>query len=321
MKPAVIAVLVLLIAVGGFMLWRTSQHQPTDDQSASAAEVAALREELEASEAERRQLQQELADTGNLVRELETQAALLDQAQAVDAAIDAEAAMESAEEESEESDNEKSTLDDIRAQIRGNAVAKAQITALSELMYADFLNGVEMDADTKAAVRELLVDSYMEVMALTRYALQDENATWADLRAWTLDERDILNQQLRGQLPDDAYRTWNDYAVDLDARQLDGTLRSQIRTLASGLTQENFDLVMQVAVAEFRAEQIALEQSDALFTMEENVNYQLRAMDAMREQLQGMLSEDQFAEVMNFLTFGENALNAQLAQTQQAQQN
>ena len=84
--------------------------------------------------------------------------------------------------------------------------------------------------------------------------------------------------------------------------------------LASGLTDENFEMVMQVAVQEFRAEQIALEQSNELFTLEENVNYQLRAMDAMAAQLQGVLSEDQFAELQNFITFGENALNAQLTQ-------
>jgi len=69
-----------------------------------------------------------------------------------------------------------------------------------------------------------------------------------------------------------------------------------------------------VAVQEFRAEQIALEQSDELFTLTENVLYQIRAMDAMAEQLRGLLSEDQFAELQNFLTFGQNAMNAQLEQ-------
>jgi len=136
------------------------------------------------------------------------------------------------------------------------------------------------------------------------------------LRAWTLEERAILDEQLRGYLDGDAYATWSAYAADVDAMQLDSQLRNQVRTLASGLTPQNLDLVMQVAVQEFRAEQIALENAKAPFTMEENVNYQLRAMETMNAQLQGLLSEEQFAELQNFITFAQNLLTSQLNQTQ-----
>ena len=58
---------------------------------------------------------------------------------------------------------------------------------------------------------------------------------------------------------------------------------------------------------------------DTLFTMSENVYYQFRAMETMRERLQESLSEDQFAEIDNFFRFAENALNTQLPKEEQAQ--
>lgn len=73
---------------------------------------------------------------------------------------------------------------------------------------------------------------------------------------------------------------------------------------------------MQVALEEFRAEQIALEQSTTLFTLSENVYYQIRAMNAMRERLGGYLPADQYAEIENWLNMAENLLLAQIPNTQ-----
>ena len=310
MKYLPIIVLVGLAAIGGgYLLLSSSNDEPATDTGATE-EAATLQGDLEQTEAERTRLESELAEAEARIEALESDAATTEMA-AESTDVEAVAPAEDAVEE------EPLSLNDIRARIQDNPAAKVQLKALSELVYADFLNAVEMDAETKAEVRRLLTESFSENMALNQYGLQSEEATWSDVRAWTLDERALLDEELRAQLSGDAYAAWTEYSADLDARQLDSTLRNQIRALASGLTPDNFELVMGVAVQEFRAEQIALEQSNELFTMEENVNYQLRAMDAMRAQLQGVLSEDQFAELQNFLTFGENALNAQLGQVQQ----
>lgn len=315
MKYLPIMVLLVMVAAGaGYFLFQSSPEESATDAGATA-DTAALQGDLEQTEAERNRLESELAEAEARIKALESEAATAEMA--VESAVDE--VVEPVEAETESADDEALSLNDIRARIQENPAAKVQLKALSELVYADFLNGVEMDAETKAEVRRLLTESFTESMALNQYALQSEEATWSDVRAWTLNERALLDEELRGQLSSDAYATWTEYSADLDARQLDSTLRNQIRALASGLTPENFELVMGVAVQEFRAEQIALEQSNELFTMEENVNYQLRAMDAMRAQLQGILSEAQFAEVQNFLTFGENALNAQLGQAGRSQ--
>lgn len=93
---------------------------------------------------------------------------------------------------------------------------------------------------------------------------------------------------------------------------MDGNLRNQIRMFSSGLTPENHDLVVQVAVEEFLAEQNAIWASDRLYDQTEAVMFQLRAMDAMRERLTPMLTAEQFQEVEYFLTMGENLLRSAL---------
>ena len=65
-----------------------------------------------------------------------------------------------------------------------------------------------------------------------------------------------------------------------------------------------------------RAQQIALEQSSELFTLAESVNYQLRAMQAMRERLSTALPPDQLAEIENWLAMAERLLGSQLPQDQ-----
>jgi len=306
--PTVI-LLVIIAAGGGYMFLGASNNDSSPEQD-TTPETAALQGHLDRVEAERAQLQTEVAAANDRIRELEADAAMT--------STDTPAKEESAEENPEANDEDSElSLDDVRAKLTENPGAKIQLKALTEMVYADFLNGIEMDAATKAALRELLGESFIETVALNQYAMQKGDVTWADVRDWTLQEREILDKQIRGQLSDEAYATWSEYAVDMDARQLDGNLRNQIKMLASGLTDDNFEMVMEVAVQEFLAEQAALEQSDQLFTMAENVHYQIRAMDAMADRLQGVLSEDQFAELQNFITFGENALNAQLAQANQ----
>ena len=219
-----------------------------------------------------------------------------------------------AEEELDEDEERKATLDEIRARLAENGVAQAQLKALTEMMYADFINSLDLDPEAKALLREALARSFMEQMALSQYAIQNGEIPWDQVKAWELEELGYLNDQLSGILSADEYRSWEDYAANMEERQLDGALRNQIKAFATGLTPENFDLVMQIAIEEFRAEQLALEQSTTPYTMSENVMYQIRAMQAMRERLQGYLSEEQFAEIENWLTMAENLLMSQLPQ-------
>ena len=118
---------------------------------------------------------------------------------------------------------------------------------------------------------------------------------------------------MKALLSKDTYKTWQDYASALDDRQVEASLRNQIRAFASGLSDENFEAVMQVAMDEFGAEQDALNHSNTTFTTAENLDYQIRAMENMRTRLQQSLPADQFAEINNWLTMGINLFRNQLA--------
>ena len=267
-------------------------------------------DELSAAEARIRELEAKALDDAALVEELQASAA------------EAELAAEESLEDEPEEDGEKLrtvSLDDIRAKLEASPQASAQIKALTEMLYADFLNGIELDTETKAELRTLLTDSFMEEMALSRYAMKDGEIPWSEVTEWGNDEKTYLSDQLKGLLSDDDYSAWNDYTSNIEERMLETTLRNQIRAFASGLSPENFETVMQVAVEEFRAEQIALENSNTLFTQSENIYYQIRAMAAMRDRLSGYLSEDQYAEISNWLTMAENMMNASLPQETEGQ--
>jgi hypothetical protein len=301
----------LVLGVAAWVLVGVNSENGVPEPSMDmVTETTELQQELDQAEATRIALVEELAQAKERIEELETEVESASVAQSSEEAIPEET--EVAEEESSDEDKRDRSLGEIRSRMEENPMAKAQIQALTELVYGDFVNGVTLEPDVKAEVRKLLGESNLEYLALTQYAMQAEDVTWREMRGWQLEERAFLNDGLREVLPKAALPTWNAFAEDIDARFLDGNLRNQIRAFASGLTPENFESVMDVAVEEFRAEQAAMEESDELYSMETNVLFQLRAMETMRERLEVSLSEDQYAELENFLTMADNVLRSQL---------
>ncbi len=210
----------------------------------------------------------------------------------------------------------KPSLDEIRAAIQKNAGASAQIQAITELMYADLFKDLDLSPENKAALRQLLLDEYKEEMALSQYAMSKGDVPWNQVAKWRDEERAALDQQVQALLDKEKYKTWHDYADAIDDRSVEASLRNQIRAFSSGLTDANFEAVMQVAMDEFRAEQEALDRSNTPFTVAENLNYQIRAMDGMRDRLRQSLPADQFAEIENWLNMGTNLFKQQLAALQ-----
>ncbi len=312
MKTVVVSILAVALLGGAtWLVLGYRSEAPAPD--ASAEQLAALQRKLDESESARAAAQQALADAESRNRSLESD--LADAQAAAEAAStpnDAPAKEESAPEA--KSDERKRSLEEIRNRLETNPAASAQIKALTELMYADLLNSLDLNPEEKAELRQLLTDSLIQSLALSQYAMQDGKLLWSEVRSWELEERAYLDAKLREMLSPESYQTWEDYFSDIDAHQLEGNLRNQIAAVASGLTPGNFDLVLQVAVEEFRAQQIALEQSSQLFTMAENIHYQLRAMEAMRTRLAAALAADQFAEIENWLEMAERLLSAQLPQ-------
>lgn len=313
MKMIVVSILSAALLAGGTWMVLSRRSETPLAPDTSAEQLAALQRKLDESEAARMATQQALEEAEERNRMLESdladaQAALEDRAAPDETLLQEEPGSE------ENSDDRKRSLEDIRRRLESTPAASAQIRALTELVYADLLNSLDLDPEGKAELRELLMDSMMQSLALSQYAMLDGKLLWSEVRSWELEERAYLDARIKELLLPESYKTWEEYFADIDAHQLEGNLRNQIAAVASGLTPGNFDLVLQVAVEEFRAQQIALEQSNQLFTMAENIHYQLRAMEAMRTRLAAALAEDQFAEIENWLTMAERLLNAQLPQ-------
>ena len=311
MKGVALGILVLAVLGGTTMLFLRSPSEAPADAAPSVEQVLALERQLANAEARQRDAEEALAAVEAENRALEAEATAAREAAELTAQ---KSGTENAdgEESGEKKEARERSLDDIRELLKNNPNASAQIKALTEVMYADLLNSLDLNPEEKAELRRLLTDSLMESMALTQYALSNGDIAWSDVRGWELDERAYLDAKVRELLPPGEYETWSDYFENIDEVQLEGNLRNQIRAVASGLTPENFDYVLQVAVEEFRAQQIALEQSTHPFTLAENVNYQLRAMEAMRARLSAVLSADQLAEIENWLTMAERLLSSQL---------
>ena len=262
-----------------------------------------------------RELTAELAEANARIATLEQQLA----------ASDTETASTENAEAGEQSDtahtgneDEPRTLEEMRARLSENAAVSAQVQALTEMAYADFFGAVELDAETKNAIRQALRDSQLEQITLAQYAIQEE-ATGRDYGEWKREERERLNEQMRALLSPENHEVWEGYEETLDQRMLEATFENQFNAFASGLTPENHELAMTVAVEEFLEEQWALENSEETFTEADNFQFQLDAMAAMRERLQPVMEEDQFRELENWLTMGENVMRQGLNNIDEAE--
>lgn len=209
----------------------------------------------------------------------------------------------------EEEEDAPPTLEEIRERIRGNEGVRAQMRAVAGLVYADLLNGLELETAAKETLRELLIDSQMEEVALQAYASRAGDVTGRQYGEWIANERARVSAEIRELLSDEDYAAWEAYQATVDERALDVTFENQLRAFSSGLTPENRDLVIAVGVEEFIAEQDAIYQSDEVYTAQDPYTYQIRAMDRMRERLQPVMEEEQYGEVVNWLDMGERLMN------------
>jgi hypothetical protein len=310
MRATLIGIVLAVAIAGGAIAYLRTRSEEVSRTSEQATQVAELERKLRDAEAEQAQTQAALAKAEERNAELEIEVKKSRETSTPAAQEPPEAPAD--DEPEEDAERHKQSLDEIREVLRDDAGASAQFKALAELMYADLLNNLDIDPDTKAELRRLLTESLLEITALSRFAILEGDIPWSEVRSWELDEREYLDAKVKELLPAEDYETWSDYFADIDAQQLEGNLRNQIGAVASGLTPENFDLVMQVAVEEFRAQQIALEHSSEMFTLSENMEYQLRAMTAMRQRLSTMLAADQLAEIENWLTMAERLIAAQI---------
>lgn len=310
-------VVVAAIAVAA-VVWLSNRIQGLNTENqALVSDVETLAALLGPAESSVEQLETELEGTQARIEDLKSQvdkaAAALSEAEAQlqEAAKAAEEA-EAAPPEEEAPQPEKPSLDEVRERLSGNPQVSVQLRALMEMTYAELFAGLDLDAETKAAMRELLLASQLEQVVLANYAIGLGDVGYREQSEWIEDERAALAAQLRELLSPEDYAAWEQYEGFAEERQLEATFRNQLNVYSSGLTPENHDLVLQIALEEFMAEMATLRASDTLYTAAESMLYQIRAMAGMRERLLPLLSDDQYAELDNWLTMGENLMHDSL---------
>lgn len=185
--------------------------------------------------------------------------------------VAAEAPEAEAPPEEEGPQPEKPSLDALRERLSGNPQVSAQLRALMEMAYADLFAGLDLDPDTKAALRDLLLASQLEQVALANYAMELGDVGYGEQNEWIEDERAMLAAQLKELLSPEDYAAWEG----------------------------------------FMAEMAALRDSDTLYTAAESMLYQIRAMARMRERLLLLPKQNgrvRFSLTLAFLNDLRNAL-------------
>lgn len=266
-----------------------------------------LEENLEDARKETSELRIELDETKAALARLEAQKATEAQTPSTTEPETYEGEEPPAEEGAGE--KEKPTLEQIAESIAKSPMAKTQFTALTEMIYGSVLEEMALSEEDEKLVRDLLIESFAEQAALSQYAMVQENVTAKEWKQWENEENARLSEELRAALSPESFEAWEAFEADAVQRRLTGQFEPQVRTYSSGLTPENHDLVLEVAVQEFMAVQDEFEQSDQLYTLRSNIDMQLTALSHMRTRFQELLDGDQYREANRWLELGETQLN------------
>ncbi|HIG30479.1 MAG TPA: hypothetical protein EYQ50_22845 [Verrucomicrobiales bacterium] len=187
---------------------------------------------------------------------------------------------------------------------------QAQAAAITEMTYSRMFSDLQLDADVETDVTDVLVAGMVEKIAVTQKALKSgdipASQVFADMEALKTNAHD----QLREFLDPATHDKIVSYDADGDRRQLEGTLAPQLATYSSGLTPENKEIVMQLSLDVFDQHQQQFYQSDKMFNLYENADWQINAMDDILGQLNEQLDVQQLGEVERWFNIGKTQMEA-----------
>jgi hypothetical protein len=274
---------------------------PEVEESANptAAQLAKLEEDLDQKEDDRIRLKQELAFAQTRLDAL---------------SAEIPDSLESIEESLPATKNEKFwSLDDVRELVFNDDDALRLCESVTELVYADFLYEIELTPEEMEHVRALLEVSYLEGLATEAFVKRDGRMTFGELEELQLEEQAILDTEMHGLLSDDDYAKWASYTENIYARKHEVNFRPQLQNFTNLLPAENLDTVVQITVEEFQAVRDVAAQENALYNPQVLAERSLQFVHAVRKRLDGLLPEDQHAQVETWLQYNEDAQRKRLA--------
>lgn len=317
--------LVAAIAIGASLVLYLQLTEVKSELAIEQQQTAALQQQIKRLVEVQDAATEDTTELSNrLMRELEDARAIIENYKGEPEQSDttlAEDFAEPPEADATDSESTEDKLREIQERLSRNPQVRAQTSAVTELVYRDLFQELALPANVEKALKDLLVKNQIAKAAAGRHALDRGDVTARQAKQWQEDARQRLAAEIGNLLSQEEYAAWDAYEDTALARGLRATFRSQLTMFSSGLTSENHDVALDVAVEEFLIEQEAFDNSDTIVTVTESLNLQFRAINAMRERLAGFLSEEQYGEVENWFRIGEEALEAALPQQEPEEEN
>lgn len=190
------------------------------------------------------------------------------------------------------------------------AIAKAQMGALTDIMYGDLFAQLALPAETQDAVRGLIADAILEQQQLTVNAFRAGDRMAPDVQR----EKDAIDAALRDKLAaalsPQELASYDAYQTTAEQHMYENILMGQLAMISPNLTSENRDVTRQVLAEELVIAINGFESSDQPYTLTAFNDAQLAALHAGLERMGTVLDEEQYGQVEQFVTMAETTFNA-----------
>ena len=170
----------------------------------------------------------------------------------------------------------------------------------TNMQYDPFVNGLELPAEQKQQVRDILTKYNSEMMRKSMGALQGKG-DFSSVAADTNALKEQMRAELKTALGADGLAQFDAYQEEMPERMLNQSMELQLGMFAGGLTPESRTMVRDVMVQELLPGQpnpADPTSPDQLSTVTET---QRAAFDRALQRLQPALPPDQYAEVEGFV--------------------
>ena len=233
-----------------------------------------------------------------LEAELEEARAKRDAASA--AAVPVEAEVKTEEGTAETTEKVKSPFAAMLEGMQGDSIAEAGAQMNVNMMYSGLFDELGLDAETEAAVRDILMQ-HMTRATKESLGILSGDTKPQDLKALSKEWDKELHANLAKVLTADEMAVYDAYQEELPVRMLEQQYDMQLSMFAPGLSEETHDLVKEVLVEEMvdlQPEIDGVPDADALQHLSETMDL---AFERALERLDPSLSDEDYTAVQGFM--------------------
>jgi hypothetical protein len=180
-------------------------------------------------------------------------------------------------------------------------VAAAQLGALSDIAYRAFYDEIGLSAETRNALRPLVVEAMERGRVAMERALRDGDVPAREIRRIE-DEAEAWLAEAVGEILTPEQRAgWDAYQDYADQVLYEYLLDGQLTMLAQGLAPENRRVVKEVFAEELKVSIDTFMESDALFSLDSYNDAQMVGLRRGLERMGSDLDPGQYQEAVGFV--------------------